>query len=193
MFIIKKLKNSKIGINLFNELKKIKPDSLICSFSHILVEKYFDYLKKNQGIIVSAFKFNKIIGILIFEKSSKNTLDFLANNKLKIFLNLFFSKDLLDKKKLFSLIFNFFFFKKHSKFFKNNIVLFAINKRFRGKHIGKKMVSYLRTKVKEKIYVMTDNCNYSAKYFYKKNNFIFLNNIKYGKRLLSVFYSNKIN
>lgn len=192
MLNIKILKHYKIETKLFQEFKKIKPDSLICSFSKILFEKYFNYLKKNKGIIIIAYKSKQIVGILIFERSSKITLDFLEKNKFEILLNLFLSKYLSDKKILFFLVINYFFFKKKIKFFKNNILLIAVNKNYRRKKIGKRMITFLRKKIKQSIFVMTDRSNNLAKSFYKQNKFYFLKNINYGNRSLSIFYSKKL-
>ena len=81
---------------------------------------------------------------------------------------------------------------KKIKFFKNNILLIAVNKNYRRKKIGKRMITFLRKKIKQSIFVMTDRSNNLAKSFYKQNKFYFLKNINYGNRSLSIFYSKKL-
>lgn len=191
MFVIDEFKKNKINYKYFKSFKNIKTDSLICSFSYKLIERYFTYLIKNNGKVIIAYKSFEIIGILVFEKNTKSTMKFLSENKFNIFINLFFSKYLTDKIILFNLVKNFIFLKKENINIENNILLIAVNKVHRGKKIGEKLITYLKNIINEKIFVMTDKSNFQAIKFYKKNKFKFYKNTEYGFRKLSIFYLKK--
>ena len=178
---------TRINKKFLNELKQIKPDSLLFSFSKKLILKYFKYLSKKDGIIIFITKNKKIYGCLIFEKSTEDTLNFLKNNSILIFKNLLFSKYLTDKIILINIVVNWIFFNKPDSLYRNNIIIIAVKKEMRGNQIGTKLISFLKKKIKEKIYVMAYANNILAHKFYIKNNFKLKKNIKYGLRKLKVY------
>lgn len=180
---LSKKNKKKININF----KKIKSDSLICSFSPSLQNNFFDMIVKNNGRVLLAIKKNNIVGILVMERNNHETLKFLIRNKIKIAFHLLFSRYLSDKKILINYFFNFIFFKNINKTFNNNIVLVAVIPSERGKKIGEKLLNKLKKNVQKKIFVMTDEENYLSQKFYKKNNFKLEEKIYYGMRKLIVY------
>ena len=179
---------SKVNKKFLNELKQIKPDSLLFSFSRQLILKYFKYLLKKDGIIIFITKNKKIYGCLIFEKSTKDTLDFLKKNSILILKNLLFSKYFTDKIILINIVVNWIFFNKQVSSYKNNIIIIAVKKKMRGNQIGTKLILFLKKNIKQRIYVMAYASNILAHKFYIKNNFKLEKNIKYGLRKLKVYY-----
>ena len=186
--IFSKKYNSKLQKFLIRELKKIKDDSLIFSFSKEILLNYFFFIFKMGGIVFLITQNKKIYGCMVLEKSSKNTFSFLKKNSFAIVKNLIFSKHLSDKIILAKLVFNWFFFKENRTNYNNNIVIIAIKKRLRRKKFGSKLIRALKTKIKNKIHVMTDVNNLGAQKFYLKNGFIKKRKINYGLRKLIVFY-----
>jgi ribosomal protein S18 acetylase RimI-like enzyme len=190
MFIIENFSQKhfhKINNFFLKEIKKIKPDSLLFSFSKKLFLKYFKYLLKKDGLILLIKKDKKVYGCLIFEKCTGDTINFLNDNSISILKNLFFSRYLIDKIILINIIFNRVFFNKKISLYKNNIIIIAVKNEVIGQGIGTKLILFLKKKVKSKIHVMTDVNNIQAQKFYIKNNFKIKKNIRYGLRKLKVY------
>ena len=172
---------------LITELKKVKDDSLIFSFSKKILLNYFYFILKMGGIVFLITHNKKIYGCMVLEKSSKNTLSFFKKNSFVIIKNLIFSKYLSDKIIFTKLFFNWIFFKDNRINYINNIIIIAVKKQLRRKKFGSKLIKILKSKVKNKIHVMTDKNNIAAQKFYLKNGFIKKKEINYGLRKLIVF------
>ena len=186
--------NLKIKKFLLTELKKVKKDSLIFSFSNNLMLKYFYYILEKGGHILLITNKKKIYGCLILEKTSKNTLGFLKKNSFEIVKCLILSKNLSDKIILIRLFFNWIFFQKKINSYINNIIVIAVKKELRSQNYGSQLIKILKKKIKKKIHVTTDKSNIRAQKFYIKNSFIKKREIRYGLRKLIVFcYINEIN
>ena len=181
--------------SFYKKIKNIKDNSLICSFSTNLQRNFFKTITRKGGKVLLALKKTTIVGLLVMEKKSSHTLDFLKKNLIKIILNLLFSKYWSDKKILFNYFINFLFMKENKILIKNNIVLVAVISSERGKKIGNKLIKKLKKITNKNIYVTTDYNNYKAQNFYKKNNFKFFNETFYGIRKLCIYKykKNKLN
>jgi|TARA_B100001964_G_C14095569_1_gene536856 ribosomal protein S18 acetylase RimI-like enzyme len=179
------LKDTKKKIS--KNFKYIKDDSLICSFSENLLKNFFDVVVKKNGKVLIAYKKSKIVGLLVMENKSIDSISFFKRNILNISLNLLFSKNMSDKKILLRYFFNFLFMKKDNVIIKNNIILVAVVPSERGKNIGKKLIKKLIKLVNSNLFVSTDSDNFRAQNFYKKNKFKYFKQIYYGIRKLYLY------
>ena len=76
--------------SFYKKIKNIKDNSLICSFSTNLQRNFFKTITRKGGKVLLALKNTTIVGLLVMEKKSSHTLDFLKKNNFKFFNETFY-------------------------------------------------------------------------------------------------------
>jgi len=158
---------------IFSNIKTIKHDSLIARLRPDLLTKYFVVVCKSGGEVIFA-KNNEglIIGLLVFNRDNRITLNFLKEYKLALVSTLGFSFSMTDKILLYKSIINSILIKDlDNEYTKNEISLVAVLDKYQGKGVGTSMINEILQIPDEIIHIKTDEGNLGARALYRKIGF----------------------
>ena len=184
--LIEKFKIDKKYSNLlYHFFKKNLPTSLVSNIGNVLFFKFCKYLEKKSETRYYLLSNKKIISCLIFTKKGHEVINFFRRNSFNILAKLLFSINLYNK---YLIINSFFasFYKLNEKFFKNEIVIIATEKKCRSRGSASFLIQYVFKKYR----MLNVKSELVSKKFYIKNNFKVVVKKKLG--LKTYFFLKKI-